>query len=83
MSELDRLYWDLDIDQYAEGHSIHTAGGTSSLYSVRIVRADLSAGEGMEDSSVRTQVMLSDERGQPVAVTRIVNDSAYPRCKQP
>jgi hypothetical protein len=81
MTELDRLYWDLEIDRYDEGHSIHTAGGHSSLYSLRVIRADLSAGNYGEEAMLKTQVVLSDEKGQTVAVTRIVPDTAYPRCE--
>lgn len=80
MTELDRLYWDLEIDRYVEGHSIHTAGGHSSLYSLRVIRADLSSGNYGDEAMLRTQVVLSDEKGQTVAVTRVVPDTAYPRC---
>jgi hypothetical protein len=81
MIELDRLYWDLEIDRYENGHSIHTAGGHASLYSLKVIRADLSTGNYGDEDMLRTQVVLSDEKGQTIAVTRIVPDTAYPRCK--
>jgi hypothetical protein len=81
MIELDRLYWDLEIDRYMEGHSIHKAGGHTSLYSLRVIRADLNVGDQGDDRSLKSQVVLSDEKGQTIAATRVVSDTAYPRCK--
>lgn len=82
MTELDRLYWNLEIDRFAEGHSINTSARQTSLYSLKVVRADLSAGDQGDDTCFKTQVVLSDEKGQVVAATRVVGDTAYPRWEE-
>lgn len=85
MQQLDRLYWDLDIDRFSQSHPITTAGPDKSVprsvFTIKIVRADLGEDVRSEESPIRTQVVLSDEKGACVAQTRIIADSSFPRCQ--
>jgi hypothetical protein len=86
--ELDKLYFQMDVDKWAAGHSAISTGQAQktrkSLYTIKIARADLGERFYDEEASLRARVELSDEAGHQIAVTRTVpTDTAFPRCEWP
>lgn len=82
MQHLDRMYWDLDVDRFSQNRPITVVGQRArSVFTIRVVRADLGEDMRADESALRTQVVLSDEKGTCVAQTRVVSDSSFPRCE--
>lgn len=84
--ELDRLYFQMDVDKWANGNSALSEGQAvktkKSLYTIKVARADLGDRFYDEQASLRARVELSDESGRQIALTRTVpTDTAFPRCK--
>ncbi|KAJ9096406.1 hypothetical protein QFC21_005228 [Naganishia friedmannii] len=85
--ELDKLYFQIDIDKWAGGQSAISATQSQrarkSLYMIKIARADLGEEFYDEEASLRARVELSDEAGHRIAMTRTVpTDTAFPRWEE-
>lgn len=84
--ELDKLYFQMDVDKWASGNSALSGGQAAktrkSLYTIKVARADLGDRFYDEQASLRARVELSDESGHQIAMTRTVpTDTAFPRCE--